>query len=326
MIDCKRLSSNISLHPIDLHKVKRYPLKQRKNKVKIADFGRPCSAGEGFGSFLDSLPNLLAVKNLRQVVAAIIQAKQIGKPVIFSLGGHVIKCGLGPIISDLIEQGIVTGIVLNGSGIIHDFEIALIGETSEDVRAALPLGEFGMAEETGRLINEAISKGVAKGWGMGKSICELIASLQPPYAAYSLLNTAHKHGVTVTVHPAIGADIIHQHPEADGAALGEAGFIDFKLLTSQIAGLGGGGVFANFGSAVIIPEVFLKALNLARNLGYKVTNFTTVNFDMIRHYRPSENIVKRPTTDGSRGYYLIGHHELMIPLLSRAIVEANRLC
>lgn len=306
---------------IDLNKVKRYPLKERKSKARVADFGRPSSPGDGFGSFLDSLPNILAAKNLRQVVEAISQARRIGKPVIFSLGGHVIKCGLGPIISDLIERGIVTGLVLNGSGIIHDFEIALVGETSEDVASSLPLGKFGMAEETGRLINEAIANGVAKGWGVGKSVCELIVSLNPPYASYSLLNSAHKHDRPVTVHLTIGADIIHQHPEANGAALGEASFIDFKLLASQITGLDKGGVFANFGSAVVIPEVFLKALNLARNLGYEVANFTTVNFDMIYHYRPSENIIKRPITDGGKGYYLIGHHELMIPLLARAVIE-----
>jgi len=270
---------------------------------------------------VNSLPHILAGDDFRAVVEAIVLACKNERPVVFAMGAHVIKCGLSPFVINLMRQGVVSAIAMNGAGAIHDFEIALIGETSEDVAEGLQAGMFGMAEETGRLINEAINDAARQGVGLGESVGRKIIDMNTPFKEYSALAHAVEMKIPATIHVAIGTDIIHMHPAANGRAIGEASFLDFRLLTSVVANLGGGGVYLNVGSAVILPEVFVKALTIARNLGHDVTNFTTVDLDMQQHYRPMQNVVKRPTMDGSKGYALTGHHELMIPLISQAVVE-----
>jgi len=308
--------------PINLKKIKTYPIKDRINKVKIDNFANVfMPRNTSFRSFLNSLPRILAGNDFRQIVKSIVFAYQKNKPIVFALGGHVIKCGLSPIIIDLMKRGILKGIAMNGSTSIHDFEIAIIGETSEDVKNSIKDGSFGMAEETGKLMNEAITDGMRKRIGMGEALGRKILEINAPYSKYSILSTAIKLNIPVTIHVAIGTDIIHQHPYANGAAIGELSYTDFLIFTSIISNLGDGGVFVNIGSAVILPEVFLKALSIARNLEYPVFNFITANFDMIQHYRPTQNVVKRPTIEGGKGYNITGHHELMIPLLYRAILE-----
>jgi len=305
---------------IDLEGVKTYPLGERKNKVQVQSFARPCSASASFRDFVASLPDILAGRDFVQVVEAVAQARRNDRPVIFAMGAHVIKCGLGPVLIDLMQRGAVTAIALNGAGAIHDFEVALIGETSEDVAAGLRDGTFGMAEETGRLLNEAVCEGVRDGTGMGEAVGKKVIAIGAPFQDYSILATGVKIGIPVTVHVAIGADIVHMHPHFDGAATGEMSLRDFRLLISVIADLQGG-VYLNVGSAVLLPEVFLKALNVARNLGHDVTQFTTVNLDMYQHYRPLQNVVSRPVFEGGRGYAITGHHELMIPLLALAVLQ-----
>lgn len=307
---------------LSFNKIKTYPIRERENKVKIADFSKGLpSKGVGFKSFLDGLPDILAGKDLREVAGAIVKARKKDKPVIFSLGGHVIKCGLSPVIISLMEKGVITAIALNGAGSIHDFEIALIGQTSEDVASAIEDGTFGMAEETGRIMNETLIEGVKQGLGAGQALGERILKDDLKFREYSILAKGIEFGVPVTVHIAVGTDIIHQHPSCDGAALGEASYIDFQIFTGQVSQLGNGGVIANFGSIVIMPEVFLKALTISRNLGSPVKNFTAVDFDMVQHYRPITNVVKRPVSLGGKGYSICGHHEIMIPLLAQAVVE-----
>lgn len=306
---------------IDLKKVKTYPIKLRSNKVVVGDFAQACPPSSDFKSFIDSLPKILVGNDFRNLVKAIVTAHKNGKPIVFAMGGHVIKCGLSPCIIDLIKRRLITAIAMNGAASIHDFEIALIGATSEDVTRTIQDGSFGMAEETGRLMNEAIKDGAKRNLGMGQALGRKLLEIDAPYNEYSTLVAGTTLGIPVTVHVAIGGDIIHQHPCADGAAIGKTSFTDFHILTSQITNLGNGGVFLNVGSAVILPEVFLKALNVARNLGHHVSNFITLNLDMIQHYRPTQNVVKRPTNDGGTGYSITGHHELMIPLLCRAILE-----
>ena len=237
------------------------------------------------------------------------------------MGGHVIKCGLSPMLIALAKRGVITGFAFNGASSIHDFEIALIGETSEDVGAYLQTGKFGMWEETGRLMNEAIQRAADTGIGMGEALGKSLVEMDAAYTDYSLLAAGIHYAVPITVHVAIGTDIIHQHPAASGAAIGEASFTDFRVLTEMVTHLEGGGVVLNLGSAVILPEVFLKALTIARNLGHTVSRFTTANFDMQQQYRPMENVVKRPTEMGGHGYTFTGHHELMIPLLVQAVLS-----
>ena len=307
--------------PIDLSRVTTYPLGERKNKVTIGDFAIPGSPGATFRDFLAILPHILAGTSFREVVSAIVQAHQDGRPVILAMGAHVIKCGLSLIVIDLMERGIITAVAMNGAGPIHDFEIALIGETSEDVADGLRTGMFGMVEETGRLINEAIREGAEQDLGMGEAIGRKIIAMGTPYERYSILAAGVRLGVPTTAHVAVGTDIIHMHPRADGAAIGKTSFHDFRLLASIVADLGHGGVYLNLGSAVILPEVFLKALTMARNLGHEVIDFTTVNLDMYQHYRPVQNVVKRPSLDGGKGYAITGHHELIIPLLAQAVLE-----
>lgn len=307
---------------VNFNKIRTYPIRERENKVRVSDFSKNLpTKGISFKSFYENLSDILAVKDFRGVVDSIIKARKKEKPVIFCLGGHVIKCGLSPVIISLMEKGIVTGIALNGAGSIHDFEIAMIGATSEDVADNIEDGTFGMAEETGRIMNESMAKGVKQGLGAGYVLGERILKDDFKYRDYSLLAKGIEFEVPVTVHIAIGTDIIHQHPSCDGAALGEASYIDFQTFTTEVSQLGDGGVVINFGSSVILPEVFLKAITISRNLGYAVKNFTAVDFDMIQHYRPMTNVVKRPISLGGKGYSIRGHHEIMIPLLAQAVIE-----
>ncbi len=312
--------------PIDLAQLSTYPLDSRHSKVTVKDFARPLSdiEAKAASALLNSLPDILAVQSLRAVAQAMLQAQTNCKAIIWGAGGHVIKTGLAPVIIDLMRRGFVTAIALNGSGVIHDFEIALIGSTSEDVDEALGQGAFGMAEETGRMLNDAIRLGARDDIGLGEAVGRMLSELQPPFAAYSLLHEAYRHKIPVTVHATIGADIIHLHPNADGASIGQTSHRDFRLLTSIVKELDGGGIYLNLGSAVTLPEIFLKAVTVVRNLGVPLQNFTTANFDFIQHYRPNTNVVKRPVANGAgKGYSITGHHELMIPLLAAAIINAH---
>ena len=310
---------NIRTKPVDISKVKTFPLKDRTNKVSVNDFATLTDSGEGISSFLDALPKILKGEDFLELVDIIIAAHQRKKPVIVMMGGHVIKCGLSPLLISLAKQGIITAFVFNGASSIHDFEIALIGETSEDVSLYLQNGQFGMWEETGSLMNAAIQKAADSKIGMGEALGNSLIELNAPYNAFSLLASGIELNIPITVHIAIGTDIIHQHPSANGAAIGEASFTDFRILTNLVTQLEDGGVILNFGSAVILPEVFLKALTIARNLGHTVSHFTAADFDMQQQYRPLENVVKRPTEMGGKGFNFTGHHELMIPLLVHAI-------
>ena len=306
----------------DLAGIKTYPLRSRQSKVGLAQFATPYKAGSGVAALVKSLPNLLAAKAFKDVVEAIVAAKRGGKAIIWGLGAHVLKTGLSPVLVDLMERGFVSAIATNGAGIIHDFEIALSGGTSEDVDATLGPGTFGMAEETGAGLNQAINAGVAAGLGLGQSVGKHLDSLKPPFAQISVAAAAWRMKIPVTVHVAIGTDIIHMHPQASGAAIGEASLRDFKYFVSSVSRLEGG-VYLNCGSAVVLPEVFLKAVAIARNEGRSLDGLTTVNLDFLRHYRPLTNVVNRPTAGTGRGYSLTGHHELLIPLLAAALIEAS---
>jgi hypothetical protein len=308
--------------PLDFSGIATYPIAERNNKVSIEnDFAQPVSSGMSVAALLASLPRQLGSQSLLSVIDAVVAARKQGKPVVMALGGHVIKCGLQPVLKSLIEADVITAVALNGAGSIHDFEIALIGATSEDVGAVLHTGTFGMAEETGADINAALKAGVAQGLGYGESIGAMINRRELPFREASLQALCVERGIPITVHVAIGTDITHQHPSADGAVLGQASYTDFKIFTSVVSELGDGGVYLNIGSAVLLPEVFLKALSIAHNLGHHVDHFTTANFDMQQHYRPLVNVVKRPTSGKSRGYTVTGHHEIMIPLLAAGILD-----
>ncbi len=305
---------------IDITKIKTVSLEKRKTKVALEDFARTARKGEAFGRFFDSLPNVLAAENLKKIVAAVVQASKADKMVIVMMGAHVIKCGLSPIIIDLMKRRVVRAVALNGAGIIHDTEIAMIGRTSEDVGAGIKDGTFGMVKETAAFINSAINSGFKKGLGIGESLGERIVKAKLPNRGLSLLAAGHELDIPVTVHVAIGTDTIHYHPSCNGEAVGEGSFLDFRNFIYSVS-LIEGGVVLNIGSAVILPEVFLKAVTVARNLGHRADHFTAANFDMIAHYRPYQNVLVRPTSKGGRGYNIIGHHEIMIPLLYRAIIE-----
>jgi hypothetical protein len=307
--------------PIDLSRVKTYPLAGRKSQVSLADFGRPPAKGQSLAAFLDGLPHILAAETLRKVAAEILRARDAGRPIIWGLGAHVLKVGLSPLIVDLMEKGLATAIALNGAGIVHDFELAVAGHTSEDVAAGLGAGEFGMARETGEEINRAIVEGDADGLGLGAAVGRYLQRKAPPYAAMSVLASAYRLNVPVTVHVALGTDIVHMHPACDPGAVGRASHLDFRILAGVVARLGGGGVYLNVGSAVLLPEVFLKAVTVARNLGHELADFATVNMDFIQSYRPSTNVVHRPTQGVGRGYSLTGHHEIMVPLLAAVLAE-----
>ena len=306
---------------IDLNRVKTYSIKTRTNKVKKSDFACTPKAKRSFADFYQSLPSVLKAQDLSNLVKAIVKAVRKKKPVIFMCGTHVIKCGLNPVVNELIRRGIISCLSLNGAGIIHDFEIAYQGKTSEDVDASLNRGRFGMGKQTSQFLNQVIAEGAYRGLGIGQAVGEAMVKRQLPFKRLSIIYQATKSKIPVTVHIAIGTDIIHQHPNFKAGLTGEGTWHDFQTLVEVVSRLDQGGVLLNFGSAVILPEVFLKALNLARNLGFKVKNFTTANFDMIYHYRPTENIVRRPVLLGGRGYYIVGHHEIMLPLLAQAVIE-----
>ncbi|MFH1243114.1 MAG: hypothetical protein V1689_12235 [Pseudomonadota bacterium] len=306
--------------PISLDKVKSYPLMDRTSKVKTEDFARAWSTGASLNDWFRSLPKILAANDLKEIIERIIEASLGGKTIILAMGAHVIKVGLSPVILDLLKRRIICGVAMNGAGIIHDAELAMTGGTSEDVAAEIGEGRFGMAEETGRFLNEAINKGARQGLGLGRSVGSMLVNEAFPYNHFSILATAYELDIPATVHVAMGTDTIHFHPNVDGASIGSTSHLDFRIFARLVSGLQGG-VFMNLGSAVILPEVFLKALSLVRNLGYRVNEFTTVNMDFIRQYRPMTNVVHRPTLAGGKGYNLVGHHEIMFPLLAAAVLE-----
>jgi hypothetical protein len=309
-----------SYDEFDLSGVRTYPLSSRASKAKAVDFAKPHVPGGRFSAFVDSLPSILAGQDFKAVVRAIQTAKAADAGVLWGIGAHVIKTGLSPVLIDLMKRGFVSAIAMNGAGVIHDFELALSGATSEDVDAALGPGRFGMADETGRLLNGAIRDAVSAGKGIGGGVSDYLAGANASHASVSILATASQLNIPVTVHVAIGTDIIHMHPDADGRALGEGSLRDFKYFVSNVARLKGG-VYLNCGSAVVLPEVFLKAVALARNTGASLDGLTTVNLDFTRLYRPQTNVVTRPVAGVGTGYSLVGHHEIMIPLLAAALID-----
>ena len=308
------------MDPIDLTRIKTTSLQTRARKVEIDAFARPFCRGGSFRDFFRSLPRVLAAAELRETVDAFVQAHENGKMAILGMGAHPIKVGLSPVVVQLLEKGVIKAVAMNGAGVIHDLEIAMVGQTSEDVEPELNKGTFGMVEETSCVVNTAIAEGRRHEWGIGKSMGRKIVQENYPFAEMSILATAERLRVPVTVHVAIGTDINHMHPTADGAAIGEGTHRDFRIFASLVSQLEGG-LYLNLGSAVILPEVFLKALAVARNLGHRIEHFMAINMDFIRHYRPTVNVVERPTRMGGRGITLIGHHEIMFPLLAAAILE-----
>ncbi|HKZ32232.1 MAG TPA: hypothetical protein VJ648_07725 [Vicinamibacteria bacterium] len=311
------------LRPLSLDGVKTYPLAGRTSKVDRSQLARPHRRGGSLATFLSSLPRILAGDTLRELGDTIVRARDKRRPIVWGLGAHVVKVGLSPVLIDLMERGFVTGIALNGAGIVHDFELAVSGATSEDVQAGLGKGEFGMARETGEELGRAVVEGDRDGLGLGASVGRYLSERRPRarYRELSLLAAAWRLDLPATVHVAIGTDIVHVHPACDPGALGRATHLDFRLLAAEVARLGGGGVYLNVGSAVVLPEVFLKALTLARNLGHRVTGFATANLDFIQSYRPGVNVVERPVAGHGRGFRLTGHHEILVPLVAALLVE-----
>ena len=309
------------LEPVDLTGVQTYELASRPSKVTVKEFAVPPTETDSVRDFLAKLPDILAVRDLRAVAQQIRRARDLNKPIIWGFGGHVIKTGLAPILIDLMDRGFVTAIAGNGSILVHDTEIATVGFTSEDVDATLGKGDFGAARETGEILNKAAKKGLRDGIGLGEAMCREVSALAPPNADRSILCQAYAKKIPVTAHLTIGADIGHFHPSADGAALGATSHIDFRLFCSLVKEMNGGGVYLNYGSAVVMPEIFLKAVTVVRNLGHTLQDFTTANFDFVQRYRPMTNVVHRPTANGAgRGYSITGHHELTMPLLAAQII------
>ena len=312
--------SKYALEPLDLSKLRTIPIEVRGGKVRTGDFGQPYEGG-GLKTWLNTLPRILAAESFRAVIEALAGARDRKKMILWGLGGHVIKCGLAPILIDLMRRGYATAFALNGAAAIHDFEIAISGQTSEDVEAVLPDGRFGTAEETGREMNRALDGNAGFGESLGR---HLETTADPRYRSASLVYEAYRHSTPVTVHAAIGTDTPHTHPSASGAAIGGASHRDFRLLCALVKEMNDGGVYLNVGSAVLLPEVFLKAVSVVRNLGHPLANFTTVNFDFLQHYRPRVNVVERPhARSGGHGYSITGHHEIMIPLLAAALNESR---
>ncbi len=311
--------------PLTFEKLSTIPIDARGGKVQVQHFGKLYKKGDGVAKLLDSLPTILAADSLRGVIEAVKEARAKKKAILWGMGGHVIKCGLADVLLDLMHRGWITGFVMNGAATIHDFEIAIAGHTSEDVEAVLPDGRFGSADETGREMNLAIRDGARDGIGMGEALGRKLEQIaKPELAPHSIVASAYKAAVPLTVHVAVGTDTPHTHPAADGASIGTTTHHDFQLLCSIVRGLNDGGVYLNVGSAVVLPEVFLKAVSVVRNLGYPLANFTTVNFDFLQHYRPNANVVKRPHAgSGGQGYSITGHHEIMIPLLAAALIESE---
>jgi hypothetical protein len=315
------LSIYENFQPINLKKINTYPLASRPSKVTTEDFAKPPDENDSLKSFLDKLPNILAVESLREIARQIRRAKNLGKPIIFGIGGHVVKTGLAPVLIDLMNRGFLTAIASNGSVLVHDTEIAIAGFTSEDVDASLSKGAFGAARETGEILNEAAKNGAQDNIGLGEAMGREVVKQNPSNAEISLLCQSYAQKIPFTVHLAIGADIGHFHNSCEGAALGATSHTDFKLFCSLVREINGGGVYLNLGSAVILPEIFLKAFTVVRNLGFPLADFTTANFDFIQSYRPNTNVVRRPTANGAgRGYSLTGHHEILVPLLAAQIL------
>jgi hypothetical protein len=317
------VDSRYSIKPMQFDGISTYPLESRKSKVTIDMFGKAMAGSENMLSFISKLPRILAGENLRTLIRAMLYAHTTGKPIIWGLGGHVIKVGLGPVIVDLMEAGFVNGIAMNGSAAIHDLEVAFRGATSEEVEEQITGGRFGMARETSEYMNAAVAEartsGIGMGEGVGKFIVENGRSIRFEHATASLLSQAYTRKIPVTVHVAIGTDIIHAHPEASGQALGETTYQDFRLFCTMTKELDGGGVYLNVGSAVVLPEVFLKAVSVVRNLGNRLEEFTTANLDFIQHYRPTQNVLKRPTQNSGQSVAITGHHEIMVPLIAAAL-------
>jgi hypothetical protein len=317
-----------STPPLTFGAVHTYPLSSRKSKVSVRDFAKPATGNSSITKFLDSHPNILAAEDLRHLLAAIHRARKQGAPILWGIGGHVIKVGLGPVLIDLMKRGFISSIAMNGAALVHDFEIALAGNTSEDVEAGLGAGQFGMASETGEYINEFSKLAARLHIGYGEAAGQFLNSgvLNVKYAHSSVLVAAYKQRIPVTIHLAIGTDIPHMHPAADGPCLGAATFLDFRLFCALVKQMHPGGIYLNWGSAVLLPEVFLKAVSVSRNLGVPLQPITTANFDFIQHYRPLQNVVKRPTISErgarkteSRGYAITGHHELLMPLVAAGL-------
>ncbi len=313
------------LKPIDLSQIKTYELASRPSKVTVADFAVPPTPQDSIAEFLDKLPNILAVQSIRKLAEQMRRARDLGKPIIWGFGGHVVKTGLAPIVIDLMQRGYVTAIAGNGSVLVHDTEIAMVGFTSEDVDATLGKGDFGAAKETGEILNAAARRGRNDGIGLGEAMGREVSSFNPPHADKSILCEAYKSRVPFTAHLTIGADIGHFHGSADGADLGATSHTDFRLMCSMVKEMDGGGVYLNYGSAVVMPEIFMKAISVVRNLGHDVNDITTANFDFVQRYRPLTNVVHRPTANGAGcGYSVTGHHELTMPLLAAQILVGEK--
>jgi len=308
------------IEPLDFGNLQTYSVHDRHSKVTVDDFAGPAAAGMRVSELLENLPGQLAGRDFPELVRRIVTARRAGKPVLLGMGAHVIKVGLNPVLIGLMKKGIISAVALNGAGIVHDAEIAMVGRTSEEVADVLGTGAFGAARETGEVLNTAIRIGAEKNIGLGRAVGEMLLERDFPFNRHSLLVQALKLDIPVTVHVAVGTDIIHIHPGADGAATGKTSHHDFRIFCSLVSRLDGG-VYLNIGSAVLLPEIFLKALTVVRNLGYTVRDLTTANFDFIRHYRPATNVVHRPTLEGGRGYNFTGHHELMVPLLAAALLD-----
>lgn len=313
--------SRYSVRPLSLAGFRTGPLAERESKVSAREAGTPMAEGAGLAGFLGSIPRILAGKEIRELAVCMRRARQLGKPVVMGFGGHLPKCGLGAVVADLLRRGIVTALATNGSGAIHDAELALVGHTSEDVARRLREGTFGTARETQALVAGAARRAVAEGIGLGEALGAVLSSMAPAHPEQSLLLAAYERRVPVTVHVAIGTDTVHLAPELDPAALGAATHHDLRLLSAIVGEMNGGGVYLNVGSAVILPEVFLKAVTVVRNLGGSLDGLVTANFDFIQHYRPRENVLHRPTQDGGRSFALTGHHEIMVPLLAALLIE-----
>ncbi|PID39117.1 MAG: hypothetical protein CR984_07865 [Proteobacteria bacterium] len=308
---------------IDISSVKTYHAAKRPSKVTTTLEARPVKKGLAFSEFLDRLPAVLKAADLKAVARDVVRAKQVGKPIVAMFGGHVIKTGCAPVLAGLAEDGYITHLASNGAAAIHDTELARFGHTSEDVAEQLADGSFGMAADTAALVNAAAQRAADGREGFGEAVGAMLIEEDAPHLGRALIARAHQLTIPYTLHVAMGTDIVHQHPSASGAAIGSASLRDFRIFAATVARLGGGGVVLNLGSAVIMPEVFLKSLAVARNLGFPVKDFTTANFDMIQHYRPGVNVVRRPVLCGGNGYAITGHHEIMIPLLAAAIYEAS---
>lgn len=306
---------------LDLSKVRAYCAADRVSKVMTDQLARPPHAGMSMREFLDGLPNILKAEELKAVAWAIVKARELGRPVLAMLGGHVVKTGCVPVITSLAREGFITHFASNGAAAVHDTELARFGHTSEDVGEHLSKGTFGMAGDTAALVAGAAQSAVERGEGYGEALGRMLVEESPSYLDRSLLAAAFQMSVPYTLHVALGTDIVHQHPCSSGAAIGEASMHDFRIMAATVSRLGHGGVVLNFGSAVVMPEVFLKCLAVARNLGHDTRDFTTANFDMIQHYRSNMNVVTRPVMDGGKGYSITGHHEIMIPLLAAAVFE-----